>query len=142
MNTREIQVLKTSAQQMNFPFSEQLILLRRHRHYLKDDTQEEGFLYLLCNRIATQCSALELIDFSRGHWIIESCLHYCRDTNFNEDRCRIVQRTRARVCSTLRSLANYILGKNRTSRKNTRARKHKRFCCNLGLAVNKIMQAT
>jgi hypothetical protein len=140
VETRQIQVLDVSAEQMGFPFAKQLLLLRRHRLYLDDGHEEEGFLHLLCSRSSARCTAEELIKLCRGHWIIESSIHFCRDVLYNEDRCRIRDTTAARVLATLQSLATYLLGKNRHGRRDTRRRKHKRINRHPGIAVRMVTQ--
>ena len=135
VETRQLQVVEVSAEQMGFPAAQQLLLLRRHRLYLDDGHEEEGFLHLLCSRSAGRCAADDLLRLCRGHWIIESSIHYCRDVLYAEDRCRIRDTAAARVLATLRSLATYLLGKNRRSRRDTRPRQHKRINRHPGLAV-------
>lgn len=135
VETRELQVLDVTAEQMGFPFAKQLLLLRRHRVYLDDGHEEEGFLYVLCSRASSRCSAEDLLRLCRGHWIIESSIHFCRDVLYHEDRCRIRDTSTARVLATLRSLATYLLGKNRLTRRDTRCRKHKRINRHPGIAV-------
>jgi len=142
VETRQLQVLDVSAEQMGFPFAKQLLLLRRHRLYLDDGHEEEGFLYLLCSRASCRCSAEDLLRLCRGHWIIESSIHYCRDVLYNEDRCRIRDTTAARVLATLHSLATFLLGKNRRSRRDTRRRKHKRINRHPGIAVRMVTQTS
>ena len=141
VETRQLQVLDVSAEQMGFPFAKQLLLLRRHRLYLDDGHEEEGFLYLLCSRSSDRCTADQLLKLCRGHWIIESSIHYCRDVLYHEDHCRIRDTTAARVLATLQSLATYLLGKNRHCRRDTRRRKHKRINRNPGIAVRMVTLA-
>ena len=135
VETRELQVLDVTAEQMGFPFAKQLLLLRRHRFYLDDGHEEEGFLYVLCSRASCRCSAEDLLRLCRGHWIIESSIHFCRDVIYHEDHCRIRDTSAARVLATLHSLATFILGKNRRTRRDTRRRKHKRINRHPGIAV-------
>lgn len=47
----------------------------------------------------------------RGHWSIENQLHYSLDVTFNEDECRIRQRTAAENFSSLRKMALSLLKK-------------------------------
>jgi hypothetical protein len=140
VETRQLQVLDVSAEQMGFPFARQLLLLRRHRLYLDDGHEEEGFLYLLCSRPSCRCLPDDLLKFCRGHWTIESMIHYCRDVLYNEDRCRFRDTTAARVLASLQSLAIYLLGKNRHSRRDTRRRQHKRINRHPGIAVRMVTQ--
>lgn len=123
---------------MGFPFCAQLALLHRTRFYLKSGKIEEGWLYLLCSRDPKDCSPANLVAFSRGHGTIEVRLHYCRDFSYDEDRCRIHQTTAARVCATLRSLAIYLLGRDCSSRRDTRPRRQKRINRHPGIAVKMI----
>jgi hypothetical protein len=138
IETREIQVLAVSAERLGFPFCAQLALLHRTRLYLKSGKSEEGWLYLLCSRDPKACSPANLLTFSRGHWTIEVRVHYCRDFTYDEDRCRIRQTTAARVCATLRSLAIYLLGRDCSSRRDTRPRRQKRINRHPGIAVKMV----
>ena len=113
-----------------------MILLRRHRHYLSDGHQEEGFLYLICSR--EECSDRQLLSLCRGHWIIESSIHYCRDVLFREDHSQIRDTTTARICATMHSLAVYILGRERKTRRDTRPRQQKRINRHPGIAVRMV----
>jgi hypothetical protein len=141
VETRQLQVLDVCAEQMGFPFAQQLVLLRRHRRYLDDGHEEEGFLHLLCSRAADRCSDAALLGLCRGHWTIESSIHFCRDVLYGEDRCRIRDTGAARVLATLQSLAVFLLGKNRRSRRDTRPRQHKRINRHPGIAVRMVTQA-
>ncbi len=141
VETRQLQVLDVTAEQMGFPFAQQLVLLRRHRLYLDDGHEEEGFLHLLCSRPSERCSAEQLLRLCRGHWIIESSIHFCRDVLYHEDRCRIRDTTAARVLATLQSLATFLLGKNRRTRRDTRPRQQKRINRHPGIAVRMVTQA-
>ena len=138
VETRQIQVLPVTAEQMGFPFCEQLILLRRHRYYLSDQHEEEGFLHLVCSRPSEDCSPENLLDLSPGHGIIESSIHYCRDVLYDEDRCRLRDIPSARIYATWRSLATYLLGQPRQTRRDTRRRKHKRINRHPGIAVRMV----
>ncbi|MDA1088497.1 MAG: hypothetical protein O2901_15980 [Verrucomicrobia bacterium] len=122
---------------MNFPFAEKVILLRRHRQYLCDGHQEEGFLHLVCSR--KECSDAQLLALCRGHWIIESSVHYCRDVLFREDHSQIRDTTTARVCATMHCLAVYLLRTSRKSRQDTRPRMQKRINRHPGIAVRMVM---
>lgn len=134
-----MQVLTVTAEQLRFPCVNKLILLRRHRYYLHDGHQEEGFLHLVCSR--TDVSDHQILQFCRGHWIIESSVHYCRDVLFAEDRSSIRHRTTARVCATLHTLAIYCLGQNCRSRRDTRPRRQKKIGRHPGIAVRMVTQA-
>ena len=138
VETRQVQVLTVTAEQMRFPFAEKLILLRRHRLYLNDGHEEEGFLHLICSR--RPCGDDQILRFCRGHWTIESSVHYCRDVLYNEDRSQIRDTSTARVCATLNSLATYLLGRDRRSRRHTRPRRQKQISRHPGIAVRMLTQ--
>jgi len=140
VETRQIQVKDICAKDTNFPFAEKMILLRRHRHYLSDGHQEEGFLHLICSR--KEGSDAQLLNLCRGHWIIESSVHYCRDVLFREDHSQIRDTTTARICATMHSLAVNLLGGERPSRRDTRPRKQKRINRHPGIAVRMVMQTS
>jgi hypothetical protein len=110
---------------------------------LCDGHEEDGFIHLLTSRAGELVSAPEILAFSRGHWGIETRVHYTRDANYHEDRCRISNPTAAHVCATLRSLANYLLGRQvGTSRRNTRRRQYRRIARHPGLAVDIICNSS
>jgi hypothetical protein len=136
VETRQVQVLDVSAEQMRFPFAQKIVLLRRHRFYLNDGHEEEGFLHLLCSRV--ECPEEQILRFCRGHWTIESSVHYCRDVLYNEDRSQIRDTSAARVCATLHSLATFLLGRNRQTRCDTRPRRQKRINRQPGIAVRMV----
>ena len=58
-------------------------------------------------------TALGAAEAIRGHWKIETTLHYRRDVTFGEDKSRI--RTNPGVFARLRSFAFNILKSNKTS---------------------------
>lgn len=137
---RELQCRPISAEDFGFPFAAQLVAIRRHRFYLSDGHEEEGFIHLVCSRDAQYASPADLLAFSRNHWSIETRVHYTRDANFHEDRCRIGNPVTAHVCATLRSLANCLLGRRADGRRqNTRRRQYRRIARRPGLALKLIL---
>lgn len=140
METREIQCRPVEAETFGFPFAAQLALIRRHRHYLKDGHEEEGFTYAVTSREPARASPDDMLAFSRGHWGIETRVHYVRDANYHEDRCRIRHETTARVCATLRTLACWMLGRRADGhRRRTRRRQHVRLARRAGQAVRLVV---
>ena len=90
----------------------------------------------MCSRDARRATPTDLLAFSRGHWGIETRVHYTRDANFHEDRCRISNPVTSHVCATLRSLANCLLGQRADGqRQNTRRRQYCRIARRPGVAV-------
>lgn len=135
-----MQCRNISAESFGFPFAAQLVAVRRHRLYLSDGHEEEGFIHLVCSRSARHATPADLLDFSRGHWGIETRVHYTRDANFHEDRCRIANPVSSHVCATLRSLANCLLGRRADGRRqNTRRRQSRRIARRCGLAVKLVL---
>jgi predicted transposase YbfD/YdcC len=120
-----------------------LALIRRHRHYLCDGHEEQGAIYVLTSRDQQHASPKDILAFSRGHWGIEIRVHYIRDANYHEDRCRIRQETTARVCATLRTLACWLLGKKADGKRhNTRRRQQIRIASRANKAVRLILSST
>ena len=120
-----------------------MALIRRHRHYLSDGHEEQGAIYVLTSRDQQHASPEDILAFSRGHWGIEIRVHYTRDANYHEDRCRIRHETTARVCATLRTLACWLLGKKADGkRRNTRRRQHIRLACRANKTVQLILSST
>jgi predicted transposase YbfD/YdcC len=135
-----VQCRHIDAESFGFPFATQLIAIRRHRFYLSDGHSEEGFIHLLCSR---QTDPDDALMFGRGHWGIETRVHYTRDANFHEDRCRIRNTVAAHVCATLRTLANCLLGRRANgSRKNTRRRQYRRIARRPALALALVLSKT
>lgn len=140
VETREVQCRSVKAESFGFPFAAQLALIHRHRFYLCDKHEEEGFTYVLTSRNSKQASPSDILAFSRGHWGIETRVHYTRDANYHEDRCRIRHATTAHVCATLRTLACWLLGKKANGhRRNTRRRQHIRLTRRAGQTVRLIL---
>lgn len=50
-----------------------------------------------------------LLRLNRGHWSIENCSHYVRDTVYDEDRQQIRRKSGPRVMATLRNFAIALL---------------------------------
>lgn len=120
-----------------------MALIRRHRHYLCDEHEEQGAIYVLTSRDQPQASPEDILAFSRGHWSIEIRVHYIRDANYHEDRCRIRHETTARVCATLRTLSCWLLGKKADGkRSNTRRRQQIRLASRANKAVRLILSST
>jgi hypothetical protein len=116
------------------------VAVHRRRFYLSDGHEEEGFIHLVCSRAAAHATPADLLAFSRGHWGIETRVHYTRDANFHEDRCRIANPVTAHVCATLRSLANCLLGRRADGRRqNTRRRQYRRIARRPGLALKWVL---
>lgn len=140
VETRELQCAPISAEDFGFPFAAQLVAIRRHRFYLSDGHEEEGFIHLVCSRDADRATPRDLLTFSRNHWGIETRVHYTRDANFHEDRCRIANPVSVHVCATLRSLANCLLGRRADGRRhNTRRRQYRRIARRPGLALKLVL---
>jgi predicted transposase YbfD/YdcC len=56
-----------------------------------------------------QADAKRLLDFNRGHWVIENSLHYVRDEAFGEDRSRIRRHSGPQVMAAMRNAALSLL---------------------------------
>lgn len=135
-----MQCRRISAEAFGFPFAAQLVAVHRHRLYLSDGHEEDGFIHLVCSRDARHATPADLLAFSRGHWGIETRVHHTRDANFHEDRCRISNPVTAHVCATLRSLANCLLGRRADGqRQNTRRRQYCRIARRPGMAVKLVL---
>ena len=97
--------------------------------------------YGVTSRDSSRASPDEILAFSRGHWGIETRVHYMRDANYHEDRCRIRDTTAAHVCATLRTLAGWLLGRKADGhRRNTRRRQHTRLARHAGQALRLILK--
>jgi len=51
----------------------------------------------------------EILNYLRGHWVIENSVHWVRDATFNEDRCTVAIKPVAQVLAAIRNVAIALL---------------------------------
>ena len=92
-----------------FPGVQQVFRLERQRLTLRTGQQTTEVVYGVTSLTPTQASAEALLNLCRGHWSIENHLHWIRDVEFGEDRCRVSACHGARVLSLCRDLVLGVL---------------------------------
>ena len=89
---------------LDFPLVAQIARLDRWTDRGRGKIQQET-VFLLTSLWPDKADQWDLHRLARGHWTIENGLHWCRDWNWDEDRCPIRHPNGARVMASLRNLA-------------------------------------
>lgn len=105
---REIRSLKilTTSTGIGFPHAAQALQIRRRRRRLdqpKRFTTET--VYAITDLRIHQAKPAQLAAWIRGHWSIESKIHWVRDVTYDEDRSQIRTGTGPQVMAALRNAA-------------------------------------
>jgi predicted transposase YbfD/YdcC len=66
-------------------------------------------VYGITSRPRTTAPAAKLLGYVRGHWGIETGLHYVRDEALGEDRCRVRKGSSPQVLAALRNVVVHLL---------------------------------
>jgi Transposase DDE domain len=90
--------------EVDFPFAAQIARLDRWTDRGQGTIHQET-VFLVTSLWPDQADEWDLHRLARGHWSIENALHWCRDWNWDEDRCPIRNPNGARVMASLRNLA-------------------------------------
>lgn len=77
---------------------------------LERTTQRKGHCtvevaYAISSVSRTQADATQLLTWWRGHWSIENRLHWTRDVQFGEDKCRVRTGHAPHVLAVIRNAA-------------------------------------
>jgi predicted transposase YbfD/YdcC len=95
---------------VDFPHAAQVVLLYRERADLADVMTSSETSYYVTSVTRDRGDAKNLGAHVRGHWGIESKVHYVRDWTFDEDRSQMrAPGSRPRSLATLRNLAISLL---------------------------------
>ena len=70
----------------------QAIHIERERHKVKTGETSKEVSYALTSLGAEEASPEQLAALVRSHWHIDNRLHFVRDFNYDEDRCRVYLR--------------------------------------------------
>ena len=71
----------------DWPGLQQVLRLERTTH--RDGKESREVAFAITSLSPQRADAAALLELWRGHWGIENREHWVRDTNWNEDRCRV-----------------------------------------------------
>jgi predicted transposase YbfD/YdcC len=74
---------------VDWPYAEQVFQLERESEQMNTGKRTPEVVYGITSLGAKQAGAERLLEIVRGHWGIESGLHYRRDVTLREDRSRV-----------------------------------------------------
>jgi len=111
IDERELVTSFRLAHSLEFPYLEQVFRLKRKSLELKSGKLSEQTIYGLTSWSVEEAGAEELLAATRGHWGIETGLHYRRDVTFHEDACRQTRKNGGRVQAIFNNLTIGMLRK-------------------------------
>lgn len=109
LERRQITTSSSLKDYSDWPGLEQVFKLERQRVENKTCKEENEVVYGLTSLTRAVASPQRLLDLNRKYWGIENGLHNCRDTTFQEDRCRLTRGHAGRVMATINSLVIGLL---------------------------------
>jgi predicted transposase YbfD/YdcC len=89
---------------IEWPSAEQVFKLEREFKHVNTGQSSREVVYGVTSLTANAAGAQRLLDITRGHWGIESGLHYRRDVTLREDRCRVRTGQAAHAVATINNL--------------------------------------
>lgn len=92
---------------LDWPYVAQVFKLKREFTQMNTGKVMREVVYGITSLTACEAGATRLLQITRGHWGIESGLHYRRDVTLREDRSRI---RRGRAPQAVAVVNNLILG--------------------------------
>ena len=123
---------------VEWPYAEQGFQLERQFKQLNTGQITQDVMYGITSLTAQEADAPRLLEIVRGHWGIESGLHYRRDVTLREDRSRVRTGHAPQVLAAINNLVLGLLARlGYTSA--PEARRH--FAAHLDESVNLILQA-
>lgn len=109
MEQRFIQVVATTAEQVDFPHATQAFCILHEVRKLDGALRSCEAAYGLTSLTPDEAGRQRLAGHVRGHWGIENKLHWVRDVTFDEDRSQVRVGSGPQVMATLRNLAIGVL---------------------------------
>jgi predicted transposase YbfD/YdcC len=123
---------------VDWPYAEQVFKLERAFKQMNTGKITHQVVYGITSLTAKQADAARLLEITRGHWGIESGLHYRRDVTLREDRSRV--RT-GYAPHALAVVNNLVLGLFARLGYTSAPEARRHFAAHLDEAVNLILQA-
>jgi predicted transposase YbfD/YdcC len=111
IDERELVTSFRLAHSLEFPYLEQVFRLERKSLELKSGKLSEQTIYGLTSWSVEEAGAEALLAATRGHWGIETGLHYRRDVTFHEDASRQTTKNGGRVQAIFNNLTIGMLRK-------------------------------
>ena len=111
LDEREVVTSFRLAAQLEFPYLEQVFRVTRKSLEIKTGKVREQTTYGVTSWSVGAAGAAELLAATRGHWRIETGLHYRRDVTFHEDACRQTTKNGGRVQAIFNNLTIGVLRK-------------------------------
>lgn len=111
LDERELVSRFRLAGSLEFPYLEQVFRVRRTSLESKSGKVSEQTIYGITSWSVGEAGAQELLAATRGHWGIETGLHYRRDVTFHEDACRNTTKNGGRVQAIFNNLTIGVLRK-------------------------------
>jgi len=123
---------------VDWPYAEQVFQLERTFKRMNTGKITHEVVYGITSLTAQEADAARLLEITRGHWGIESGLHYRRDVTLREDRCRV--RT-GHAPQALAVINNLVLGLFARLGYTSAPEARRHFAAHLDEAVNLILRA-
>ncbi len=123
---------------VDWPYAAQVFKLEREFTRMNTGKITHEVVYGITSLTAREAGAKRLLAITRGHWGIESGLHYRRDVTLHEDRCRV--RT-GHAPQALAVINNLVLGLFARLGYTSAPEARRHFAAHLDEAVNLILQA-
>lgn len=123
---------------LDWPYAEQVFKLERESQKTNTGQRTREVVYGITSLTAREADAKRLLEIIRGHWGIESGLHYRRDVTLREDRGRVRRGQAPRAIAVVNNLVLGLFARlGYTSA--PEARRH--FAAHLDEAFHLILQA-
>ena len=123
---------------VDWPFAEQVFKLEREFEQMNTGKRTHEVVYGITSLSAKEAGAERLLKIVRGHWGIESGLHYRRDVTLREDRSRVQM---GHAPHALAVINNLVLGLFARLGYTSAPEARRHFAAHLDESVNLILQA-
>lgn len=106
---RRVEASSALAGYSPLPGLEQVLRIERRVRDKQTGAKSQEVSYAVASLRPAQAQAQQLATYLRGHWGIETRLHWVRDVDFGEDASRVRSGSAPQVMATLRNLAISLL---------------------------------
>ena len=107
LESRTIRTQPVQAEDIGFPFAQQIARVRRQSR--KDKKHQNEVVCLVTSLEPERLKAGQWLECNRNGWGIENGLHNRLDVSLNDDRCRIRQPHGMWIMGMFRRLANSLM---------------------------------
>jgi len=109
IEVRTVQTSTALATYLTFPYAAQVFRIQRKVTDLQGNPLHEEIAYGITDVSAKEADAALIGAWVRGHWAIETRLHYVRDMTYDEDRSQVRTGHGPHNMATLRNMAISLL---------------------------------